>query len=152
TASMRIDLGPTRERQQLAQQLASGRSMPGSKMPEQMYRSQASFSVSNPMAVVLRSQDTLRLSALQADSIASMNRRYTYRTDSLWTPVARHLAALPDEYDTGDAYQRYLAARRAQVDLLTQMSITVRELLTPEQRRKLPGGVLNMMDPRYLAL
>jgi len=152
TASVRIDLGPTRERQQLSQQLASGRSMPGSRMPEVIFRQQAGFSISNPMGVVLRSQDSLQLSSMQADSIASMNRRYTYRTDSLWTPVANELAALPETYDEGAAYTRYLQARRQQVDMLSEMVSAVRELLTPAQRRKLPPQILSMMDPRYLAL
>jgi len=87
---------------------------------------------------------------VQADSIASMNRRYTYRTDSLWTPVARWLAALPEHYRSDEAYDRYLAARRAQMDLLSQSMRLLRDLLTPEQRRKLPQSVTNYLDPRYL--
>ena len=43
---------------------------------------------------------------VQADSIASMNRRYTYRSDSLWAPVARYLATLPTEYHEDEAFDR----------------------------------------------
>ena len=86
------------------------------------------------------------------NEIAAMNRRYNYRVDSLWTPVARYLAALPEKYDESLAYDRYLDARRTQVDMLTRLVTAVRALLTPEQRRKLPPQVVNTLDPRYLAL
>ncbi|CAN5897126.1 TonB-dependent receptor [soil metagenome] len=152
TASMRVDLGPTRERQNLSQQLSAGRSQPGSRFPESLVRSSATGSVLNPMATILRSQDSLQLTSFQADSIAAMNRRYTYRADSLWTPVARHLASLPDRYDERAAYDSYITARHAQIDMLSGMIAAVRELLTAEQRRKLPVSVVNLLDPRHLAL
>lgn len=152
TASVRFDLGATREQQQLGQQIAVGRTQPGSRMPDMMYRSMAVNAVSNPMTTILRSQDTLQLTALQADSIASMNRRYTYRVDSIWNPVSKYFAELPERYEAGEAYRRYLGARHAQVDMLTEMVAEVRRLLTAEQRRKLPGFVVSMLDPRYLAL
>lgn len=152
TASLRYDLGPTRERQNLAQQLRPGRTSPGNRYPESVFRSSATSSVLNPLSTILRSQDTLRLTAAQADSIASMNRRYTYRADSVWTPVARYLAALPAQYDEEEAYARWLNARRQQIDMLRPIVLAVRELLTPEQRRRLPASVSNLLDPRYLAL
>ena len=152
TASIRFDLGPTREEQNLVQQLNIGRTQPGSRMPEQMYRSMGSAQILNPMATILRQQDSLKLTALQADSIASMNRRYMYRADSLWTPVAKYFATLPNDYDDDEAYRRYRDTRRQQVELLTQVVTAVRELLTKEQRRKLPPGVVNYLDPRFLDL
>lgn len=152
TATMRIDLGPTRERQGLIQQLSSGRSQPGMKFPEAMYRTMGSNQIMNPMATILRSQDSLHLTAMQADSVAAMNRRYTYRADSLWTPVARYFAQLPKQYSDDEAYDRYIHARHEQVDMLSDMVSAVRKLITPEQRRKLPASVINMLDARYLAL
>jgi hypothetical protein len=149
--SMRVDLGPTRERQNIAFQLGAGRTLPGSRMPEGFLRSLGTNSVTNPMAAILREQDSLRLTAPQADSIASMNRRYTYRADSLWTPVARELAALPEQFGERQAYRAYLGARRAQIEMLMDIGPAVRGLLTAEQRRKLPAEVLNLLDRRYLA-
>jgi hypothetical protein len=151
TTSVRFDLGATRERQQLGQQLGFGRSLPGSRYPESVYRSLGTNSVSNPMAAVLRQQDSLKLTAVQADSIASMNRRYNYRSDSLWAPVARYLGSLPTKYDEGEAYSRFLSARRKQVSMLMEIVPLVTDLLTKEQRRKLPGQITNVLDPRYLA-
>jgi hypothetical protein len=152
TAQVKFDLGPTREAQSLEQNLSAGRSQPGSKFPEQFLRLTTAGAVSNPMSTILRSQDSLRLTTEQADSIASMNRRYTYRTDSLWTPVVRKLAALPKDYDEGAAFQEYLQARHKQVDMLNDVADAIRDLLTPQQRRKLPPQTLSMLDPRYLAL
>ena len=45
-----------------------------------------------------------------------------------------------------------MEARRAQVAMLHDVADAVRDLLTSEQRRKLPAFVTNMLDPRYLAL
>jgi hypothetical protein len=150
TASVRYDLGPMRERQSLRMQLGNGRTQPGTRMPEQAFRSLGSAGIPNPMATILRQQDSLRLTSRQADSIAAMNRRYTYRTDSIWVPVGRYLAALPANFDEGLAYDRYLQARHAQIDMLIRVVPVIRELLTAEQRRKLPAQVVNVLDPRYL--
>jgi hypothetical protein len=103
------------------------------------------------MAAILRQQDSLKLTSVQADSIASMNRRYNYRSDSLWAPAAHYFATLPAHYDNGEAYSRYLAARRTQVRMLMDIVPLITDLLTAEQRRKLPGLVVNVLDPRYLA-
>ena len=150
STTVRFDLGATRERQSLAQQLGFGRTIPGQRYPEALFRSVGVNSVTNPLASILRQQDSLRLTALQADSIAAMNRRYNYRSDSLWAPVARYFASLPAHYDEGGAYDRYLRARRAQIEMLMRIVPAVRELLTAEQRRKLPQLVVNILDPRYL--
>ena len=150
TVTAKMDLGPTRERQSLEQSLEYGRGQRGTRLTDATFRDMGRGSLSNPMSTVLRQQDSLHLTSVQADSVASMNRRYTYRTDSLWTPVARWLAALPERYRSDEAYDRYLAARRAQVELLGGSMKLLKELLTPEQRRKLPSSVNSYMDPRYL--
>ena len=150
TTTMKFDLGPTRERQSLLQQLGNGRSQPGTRFPESLFRTMGTNSVPNPMTTILRQQDSLRLTSMQADSLASMNRRYNYRIDSLWAPVARYLAALPQTYQADEAYDRFIRARRAQIDMLTAIVPLIRDLVTPEQRRKLPQLVVNYLDPRYL--
>ncbi len=150
TTTVRLDLGATRERQNIEQSVGAGRNRPGSRMSEGSYRSSMPGQVFNPLASILRQQDSLRLSAQQADSIAVMNRRYTYRVDSIWAPVARHFASLGATYDPGEVYERYARARRAQVDMLMRIAPAVNDLLTPEQRRKLPAQVVNGLDHLYL--
>ena len=153
TAMLRFDVGPTRERQSLTQQLNRGRTLPGQKLPEPMLRAiyGQGGGLQNPLATILRQQDSLHLTAKQADSIAALNRWYTIRNDSIWAPVAKYLGTLPDRYDGGDAYDHYITARHATVDLLAKIGPEVKGLLTAEQRRKLPAFVASYLEPRYLA-
>ena len=150
TVRLRYDLGPTRERQNFEQQLDYSKKETDKRNSESNFRSIGSSGVPNPMATILRSQDSLRLTAVQADSIASMNRRYTYRTDSLWTPAARRFASLPENYRDNVEYARYLEARHTQIDFMLSVVKALRQLLTPQQLRKLPPSVTNILDPRYL--
>jgi Carboxypeptidase regulatory-like domain len=152
TAIMRFDLGPTRERQVLTQQLDRGRTLRGTKAPEPMLKAiYGSGGIPNPLSQILREADTLGLSGPQADSIATMNRRYVISLDSIWSPVAKYLAALPDKYNKDDAYAHYKRAREASVDLLIKLVPQIRQVLTSEQRRKLPAFVSSYLDTRYLA-
>jgi hypothetical protein len=152
TMQVRVDVGPSRERQQLTQMLDRGRKTQGQKVAEQQLRAQyGTGGLLNPMAQLLRSMDTLGLSGVQADSIASMNRRYTIRLDSIWSPVAKYLASLPERYDQGEAYERYTRARKATVDMLIANAPTINRLLTSDQKRKLPSLVASYLDTRYLS-
>jgi hypothetical protein len=152
TMQIRVDVGPSRERQQLTQMLDRGRKQPGQKIPEQVLRAQyGSGGLLNPMAQLLRSMDTLGLVGWQADSIATLNRRYTIRLDSIWSPVTRYLAALPEHYDQGEAYERYTTARKATVDMLIDYAPAINRVLTSEQKRKLPALVASYLDTRYLS-
>ena len=152
TMMLRYDIAPTRERQVLTQSLDRGRRTSGNKAVEAMVKAQfSSAGIPNPLATILRDQDTLKLSATQADSLASLNRRFVVRIDSIWAPVARRLAALPDQYSHDDAYAQYKDAREASIDLLISVAPTVKALLTREQRRKLPGFVASALDKRYLS-
>ena len=151
TTSVRFDVGAMRERQNLALQLGIGRTLPGARYPEALFRSVGINSVSNPMSVIIRQQDSLHLTVMQADSIAAMNRRYAYRCDSLWAPISRYLSGLPAHYDEGEAFDRFIQARRAQINMLAKLAPVIRGLLTPEQQRKLPQLTLNTLDPLYLA-
>ncbi|MEO8560640.1 MAG: TonB-dependent receptor [bacterium] len=152
TMQIRVDVGPSRERQQLTQMLDRGRKTLGQKAPEGQLRAQyGTGGLLNPMAQMLRQMDTLGLSGVQADSIATMNRRYTIRLDSIWSPVAKYLADLPERYDQGEAYDRYTSARKATVDMLINYAPTINELLTADQKRKLPALVASYLDTRYLS-
>ena len=152
TALVRIDVGPTRERQMLTQQLDRGRRTDGQKAPEIMLRAMfGNGGIPNPLAAILRDQDTLKLSSAQADSIATMNRQYVITLDGIWSPIVREFAALPDEYDHDAAYHRYIVARRQTVDTMRELAPQVRALLTADQWRRLPAFIASYLDPRYLA-
>ena len=152
TAMLRVDVGPTRERQGLTQMLDRGRTTDGTKVPDLMFKAfYGSGGIVNPMAALLREADTLELTAPQADSIAVLNRAYTITLDSIWTPVSKYLASLPQTYDQDAAYDRYRTAREASVDALIKVAPAVRGLLTPDQWHKLPTFLTPYLDTRYLA-
>ena len=149
---MRFDLGPTREKQSLVQQMNAGRRSGGTKLTEAQLRATyaSSGGLVNPMSTILRQADSLRLSQTQADSLATLNRWYIIRMDSAWAPVAKYLAALPTQFSEDDVYDRYLTARRKTVDLLIRLSGPLSGLLTAEQHRMLPAIVASYLDKRYL--
>ncbi len=152
TALLRFDIGPTRERQMLTQQLDRGRRTQGQKAPELMLRAMFSNGgIPNPLAAILRDQDTLKLSSMQADSIATLNRQYIIKLDGIWTPIVREFSALPDTYEHDEVYHRYIIARRQTVDFMKHLAPHVKHLLTDEQFRRLPTFIASYLDPRYLA-
>jgi hypothetical protein len=153
TAMIRMDLGPSREWQNLAMQLDRGRTLRGQKAPEAMIKAMyGTGGFPNPIAQIMRQADTLKLNGVQADSLATMNRSYVIRLDSIWAPVAKEFAALPDTYNKRDVQDRYVAARKASVDQMIKLSPVIKQLLTPEQLRKLPSFIASYLDTRYLAM
>ncbi|MDB4913420.1 MAG: hypothetical protein JWM95_1064 [Gemmatimonadetes bacterium] len=151
TMQIRLDVGPTRERQQLTHMLDIGRSREGSRMPEQFIRQRyANGDVINPMGEMLRQSELLELTGEQADSLAGMTRAFAVATDSTWSVVARYLAGLPDRYDRGVAYEHYKSARESTVDLLIDFAPKINAMLTAEQKRKLSPLLLLYLDGRYL--
>jgi hypothetical protein len=152
TAMLRVDVGPTRERQALTSMLDRGRVASGQRLPEPLIKAlYGTSAIVNPMAQILRQADTLALTPRQGDSLAVLNRAYAIALDSIWTPVAKYLAALPDRYDQGEAYDRYRAAREAMVDALIRLAPRIKSLLTADQWRRLPPTVIPYLDTRYLA-
>ena len=152
TALLRFDVGPTRERQMLTQQLDRGRRTQGQKAPELMLRAMfGNGGIPNPLAAILRDQDTLKLTSVQADSIATLNRQYIVKLDGIWSPIVKEFSALPDSYDHDEAYHRYIVARRQTVDLMRDIAPGVKRLLTDEQVRRLPAFIVSYLDTRYLA-
>jgi hypothetical protein len=152
TALVRVDVGPTRERQDLTRRLDVGRKTQGPKLTiAELRGAYGSAGLINPMVIILRASDSLHLTGRQADSIATLNRWYLIRLDSIWSPVMREYAALPDRYDQGVAYARYCRAREGSVDLLIKVAPAINGLLTPAQYRKLPALTAAHLDVRYLA-
>jgi uncharacterized membrane protein YgcG len=79
-----------------------------------------------------------------------LNRYYVLKQDSIWAPIAKELAALPDKYDHDLAYYRYKKARETTVDLLLQITPGIKGVLTAEQYRLLPASLVSFMDTRTL--
>lgn len=152
TMQMRVDLAPTRDWQNLRLNLDRGRNRAGAKMTEPQMRQYSQSVFPNPMAMLLQQSQELHLNRKQADSLATMSRRFTKLVDSLWTPAAKFLAALPKTYDHTEAQQRLVTARRIAVGYLIQAAPSARALLTKGQVRVLPAYIANMLEPRNLEL
>lgn len=148
--SFNLDVGAPRERQLLTQRLDIGRRREGNKATAEAVKSLGSQSIPNPMYMILTQQDTLKLTRMQADSLAQLSRRYTQFGDSVWTPVAQQLEAFPTHYDRDAAYARYTEARERTIDFLMTLVPDVKRLLTGTQKRRLPPQISNYLDARVL--
>jgi len=148
--SLSVDIGVPRERQLLTQRLDAGRGRPGDKANVESMKSLGTSAIPNPMAMLLTQETDLRLSRVQADSLANLSRAFSVFADSVWTPVAGYLAALPAAYQRGEAYAQYVSARERTVDYLMTLVPSAKGLLTPSQQRKLPLQISNFLDLRVL--
>jgi hypothetical protein len=152
TLSLRIDLGPARERQALTQTLDRGRTLSGTKTPVPLLRAMyGTGGLINPLSTILSQSDTLHLTGPEADSLATLNRWFVVRLDSIWTPLLRAYGTLPDQYDHEEIYRKYRQAREGSVDLLMILAPEIAGVLTPSQRRQLPPLIAAYLDRRYLA-
>src|SRR5439155_21809168 len=130
TLDVRLDVGPERERQDLNLQLRAGRTGKGQKLSEQALRQRYIRNYPNPFEQMLRQHDSLGLSDEVSDSIAILNKRYSAIIGSLWTPVAKYLAALPNDYDLSAAYDKVSTAANKSLDQMAIFGPAAKQLLT----------------------
>jgi hypothetical protein len=150
TLDVRFDVGPERERQDLFLRLRTGRSGRGNKMNENQIKQMYVRTYPNPFEQMLRQQDSLALSDDVADSIAILNKTYGKAIDSIWTPVAKYLASLPDKYNLDEAYDRVSAAQNRSLDKMAVYGPAAKHLLTDDQVRKLPPFIALFLDNRAI--
>jgi hypothetical protein len=142
------DVGPEREKQQLNLTLRTGRKgdITQQKLNEQQLFQRYSNSIQNPFDQILRQMDTLQLTTDQADSLASLNRIYSRFRDETWRPVAKYLAALPDDYDLPEAWSKVKAAQNAVLEKMVVLGPAAKNILTREQLNKLPVFISIYLD------
>jgi hypothetical protein len=145
-----FDIGVPRERQFLTQRLDVGRGHPGDRASAEIMKNLGTSAIPNPMAMILTQETELHLMRAQADSLANLSHSFSVFADSVWTPVAGYLVALPEEYSQGEAYDRYVSARERTVDYLLALVPHANGLLTDAQRRRLPLQISNYLDRRVL--
>ena len=150
TFDVRIDVGPERERQDLMLMLRAGRGGRGQKLSEQALKTRYVRGYGNPFEQILRQSDSLNLSDNVADSIAILNKSYGKVIDSIWTPVAKYLAGLPDKFNVDEAYDRVRAAQNLAVDQMAIYGPAAKSLLTDDQIRKLPPFIALFLDNQAL--
>jgi hypothetical protein len=150
TMTMSIDIGVPREKQALVQRLDLGRTRPGGKINDQALWLLGTTAIPNPISAIIAQAASLGLRSEQSDSLAWLNYRYNVFADSMWTPAARSLAALPADYNRDEAFAQFVRARERTIDHLILIAPQVLAILTPSQRRKLPLEISNYLDERVL--
>jgi hypothetical protein len=151
TLDVRLDVGPERERQDLNLALRNGRTGGrGQRLNENALKQRYVRSYPNPFEQMLRQHDSLGLSDDVSDSIAILNKNYTKVIDSIWTPVAKYLAALPEVYDLGEAYDRVKRAENKSLDQMVVFGPAAKKLLSSEQIRKLPPFIALFLDEKAI--
>jgi hypothetical protein len=150
TLDVRFDVGPERERQDLFLRLRSGRGGKGNKLSETQIKQQYMRQYPNPFEQMLRQGDSLGLSNDVADSIAILNKTYGKSIDSIWTPVAKYLASLPEKYNLDEAYEKVSTAENKSLDKMAIYGPAAKLLLTDEQVRKLPPFIALFLDNRAI--
>lgn len=101
--------------------------------------------IMNPMMMLLREADSLGLSGAQADSIATLNRRYMVRLSAIWSPVSSYLLSHPDARDE-HAASAGIEAQRETTAALLELLPALDDLLTPEQRAKMSAHAAMYLD------
>jgi hypothetical protein len=140
TALFRIDVGSSRERQTLTEMLDRGRHNTLPRITEAQIKSSLGLGgVPSPVILMMLQADVMKLTQTQTDTLARLSRWFALHLDSVWTPVARALSRLPDNYGRGEAYALYQRGREQSFDLMIQMAPMAKAMLTPAQLRLLPA-------------
>ena len=157
TAMMRFDLGPTRERQTLTQQLERGRRTGDAAegAGDHVASTYGSGGVHEPDGADPAPGGHARAHGEQADSIAALNRWYTIRLDSIWAPVAKYLAAPAGQIRRGRGVRAVSCGAPRQRGRADQAGVpTIKSMLTDEQlpqtadvRHAVPRHALPRVDP-----
>jgi hypothetical protein len=152
TLDVSYDVGPERERQQLNLALRQGRrgDITQQKQNEAQLMNRYSNSIPNPFDQILRQMDTLQLTTEQADSLAALNKIYSQFKEETWRPIAKYLAALPDDYDLSEAWDKVKAAQNAILDKLIVLGPAAKDVLTKEQVNRLPPFIMVFMDEQTI--
>jgi hypothetical protein len=147
TLDVRVNVGPEPERQSLILMLRQGRGGKGERLTEQQLKQRFSRGIgANPLDMILRQRDSLKLTPEQTDSIASFTKQYNAAVDSIWTPITKYLAGLGDKYDANEAYERVRGGQNAMLDVLSRLGPRAKQMLTADQVRKLPPFIAAMLD------
>jgi beta-lactamase regulating signal transducer with metallopeptidase domain len=105
--------------------------------------------VVNPMMMLLREADSLNLTGQQADSIATLNRRYMIQLNRIWSPVSSFYAS-HQNWDGPPTLRPGSDPTRATIQALAEIVPALDGLLTPEQRRRVSRSVGPYLDTRTL--
>jgi hypothetical protein len=150
TLEMRFSLGPTMERQQ-AQIELRGFFRAGQPAPTvQNIKQRAVTGAASALRQLLPQKDSIQLTKEQVDSVNRMITTLTHAADSIWTPMAQYLVKVGarDAADA-EAVRRLRETKRAVEDAQFASYSALRNLLTPEQRKRLKQPLSLMIQEDY---
>jgi hypothetical protein len=148
--SVRLDLGPDRERTLINTVFAPGSRNPRfAGRPADTTEAQikarllgASAQQQGRLFGIIQKKDTLKLTRAQVDTLAAMNRRYMAMRDSIYGVLAKYLASRHGDYDDDEVGTRWHAAITQLMLAEWAMGPALRALLTPEQFANMwPTGI-----------
>jgi hypothetical protein len=133
------------------QTLGPGRTQPGDKLTVPQLKQRLLSAVFNPVRGLLRAKDSLSiLSSDQVKALTALDRRVTQQEDSLVTPFANYLAALPDRYDEPEVIAKALVMENALFDVVIDGMRQAGEIFTPDQINEFPPFLRASFDIKRL--
>lgn len=140
TLDISTNIGPSFPMQQLERLVSAGRAgHPGQRLDAAALKKRYSRSVPDPYAAILEESDSLLLTAEQQKAIEAAQTDYLRGMDSVWTPLADHLAGLGDTFDAKEAVRRQEETSDAAWEF-TRLHVqkTLGPILSPIQLKLLP--------------
>ena len=139
TLEARVQLGRDFTRQAVEQTLAPGRTKSGEKLTVPELKQRLLEAVFNPVRGLLRAKDSLSiLTNDQLRALTLLDRQVNMREDSVVTPVATSLAALPATYSESEVIQRVFELQLRLFDIVVDGMREARNIFTPEQINEFP--------------
>ncbi len=150
TVDIRFTLGPSIERQQARIELQNWR-RPGGPTPTVQTISQRNVTqAAANLRPVLAQKDSIGLSKVQVDSVNALITTLTKRAEALWTPTAEYILKLNTTDADAELVQKLKDTRAAVLDAQFTAYRALRNLLTPEQRKKLKPPMSFMIEEDYM--
>jgi hypothetical protein len=151
TLEARIQLGSTGNHQVVTDMMAPGRSRAGARRTMPQVRDRVANSVFNPVRGLLQAKDSLSvLSTEQYHQLTLLEGSVTAGVDSIVTPLAQYLVALPADYNEDEVVRRVLTARQALFDVMVDGMRQAGTIFTPEQIEEFPPDLRIAFNPARL--
>jgi len=147
TLEARVQLGRDFTRQAIDQTLSPGRTRPGERLNVQQLKNRLLTAVFNPVRGLLQAKDSLSiLTNDQLKALTQLDRRVSQKEDSVVTPLAQYLAALPNDYSESNVIARVLAMQIALFDIVLDGMREARNIFLPEQINEFPPFLRSSFD------
>jgi hypothetical protein len=142
TLEARIQLGRPGNRQFVEQMLAPGRSRRGERLMVPQVKDRLLSTVFNPVRALGQAKDSLSvLTVAQVEQLTLLDRRVSAQLDSVATPWAQSVAALPATTNEDEVDRRLLITRQALFDVIVDGMRQAGTIFTPEQIEEFPPGL-----------